>query len=308
MLFHHLFYSPWSQQYYNDISFHGIGVFNQLGIFCKLCVAVFVFASGYGLAVSTPVGIRLKDFYWHRFKKLYLNYWFIWLLFVPLSIFVFGRTFSEAYGDNAIFKGILDFFGLLKMFGYESFNPTWWFYNCIIVLYLFFPLLNKYILKSTYLIIVIALTIVLAYFIPGINVINSYVFTFVIGMLMAKMPTEWLNKTKWWQIVIGIALLSGWRFTKYCPIHIIDALICAGLACFLYVVPFKKWIGNIFENLGKHSMNMFLIHTFFFYFWFSDFVYITRNPILIFLTLLLFSYVASVIIEWIKKKIGFYNI
>ena len=89
MLFHHLFYSEWSRPLYDDIVIHGVGVINQLGIFCKLCVAVFVFLSGYGLMVSTPKNIKLKDFYWHRFKKLYLNYWVVWLLFVPIGVFIF---------------------------------------------------------------------------------------------------------------------------------------------------------------------------------------------------------------------------
>lgn len=305
MLTHHLFYSEWSQAYYNDITIHGVGLVNQIGVFSKLCVSIFVFVSGYGLAVSTPIGLKLKDFYWRRFKKLYLNYWFIWLLFVPIGVFVFGRTFADAYGEHATIKGVLDFLGLLKMFGVDSYNPTWWFYNCIIVLYLLFPLLNRYLWRNWFIVTSVGLTLILFYFVPGINVISGYLFTFIVGMLMSRMPLQWLRATKWWHVLIALVLLSAWRMTQASQKHIVDTCICAGMAIFLYVAPVKGWIGKIFEALGKHSMNMFLMHSFFFYFWFSKYIYITRSPLLILLSLTLICYLCSVFIERIKASIGF---
>ena len=269
MLIHHLFYSEWSRPLYDDITIHGVGVVNQIGHFCKLCVAVFVFASGYGLVASTPQGVKLKEFYWHRFKKLYLNYWYIWLLFVPIAYFVFGRTFTDAYGDHAAIKGILDFFGLLAMFGIDSYNPTWWFYNCIIILYLLFPLLNRWLLKSTYLLVCLAVTCGLLFFFPGVNVVSGYLLVFLVGMLMAKMPVTWVKDTQWWQLLIALMMLSLWRLTKNCPTQIADALLCAGMALMVYKIKWIKWIESVMVSLGKHSMNMFLTHTFIFYLWFS---------------------------------------
>ena len=308
MLCHHLFYSEWSQQYYDDLVIHGVGVVNQLGHFCKLCVAVFVFVSGYGLAASTLPGVKPKDFYWRRFKKLYLNYWYIWLLFVPITYFVFGRTFTEAYGDHAVLKEVLDFFGLLKMFGFDSYNPTWWFYNCIIILYLLYPLLNKWLIRSIYPLVSLAITCGLLFFIPGVNVISGYLFTFIVGMLMAKMPIEWVKETKWWQVLVALMMLSLWRLTKNCPTQIADGLLCAGMALMVYQIKWSKWLRMVMESLGKHSMNMFLTHTFIYYLWFSKYIYITRNPLLIFLSLLVSSYLLSVFIEWTKRKVGFYKI
>ena len=308
MLFHHLFYSEWSLPLYDDITIHGNGVINQLGIFSKLCVAVFVFVSGYGLVVSTPIDIKLKDFYWHRFKKLYLNYWFVWILFVPISVFVFGRTFIEAYGNHYLVKAILEFFGLSKMIGIMGYNPTWWFYSCIVLLYLLFPLLYKYMFKCTYLIICLAVTIVLVRFLPGINLISDYLFAFVTGMLIAKMPISWIKGVRVWHIVVALLLLTSWRFSELSPTHIVDGLLCVGMALLLYKIPMNNWTGRIMENLGKHSMNMFLIHTFIFYYWFRDYIYFTRNPILIFLSLLITSYLFSLVIEWLKRISGFYRL
>lgn len=190
---------------------------------------MFVFASGYGLEASTVKEIKLKDYYSHRFKKLYLNYWYIWLLFVPASYFIFGRTFTDVYGDHSVIRGALDFLGILKMFGYDGYNPTWWFYNCIIILYLLFPLLNRWLLKSTYMLLSIAVTCVLLFIIPGVNVICGYLFAFLLGMMMAKMPVEWFQETKIWQILLALGFLSLWRMTKG-PAHVADGLLCVGMA------------------------------------------------------------------------------
>ena len=308
MLIHHLFYSPESRALYDDVIVQGIGLVNQIGIFSKLCVAIFIFVSGYGLTVSTPQNISPKDFYWRRYKKLYFNYWYIWLLFVPISIFVFGRTFEEAYGNHIMLKAILDFIGLLKIFEIDSYNPTWWFYSCIIILYLLFPILNKYLWNSTYLILSIAVAIGLFSFIPGVKVIYGYLLVFITGMLITKMPVKWIDNCNIMSIICALLIFSLWRMTRTCPTHISDSFICVGLAFLLYKVTLWKWLVGILEELGKHSMNMFLTHTFIFYFWFKDFIYITRNPLLIFLSLLITTYLLSIFIEWTKRKIGFYNI
>lgn len=308
MLIHHLFYMPESQLLYNDITIHGVGVVNQIGLFCKLCVAVFVFVSGYGLATSTPKDIKLKDYYWHRFKKLYLNYWFIWILFVPIGIFVFGRTLPDAYGEHVALRGVLDFLGLLKMFGVDSYNPAWWFYNCIIILYLVFPLLNRFYLRTSYLVISISLTIGLLGFVPIFNVISNYLFVFILGMLFSKMPVLWLRETRIWQILVAIIILSVWRFTAASPKHIVDGLLCAGLAMLIYKMPLQNIVGRVFEELGKHSMNMFLIHSFISWWWFRKYIYLTHNPLIILLSLLVTSYLLSVGIEWIKNKMFFYKL
>lgn len=53
---------------------------------------------------------------------------------------------------------------------------------------------------------------------------------------------------------------------------------------------------------------MFLVHSFFIYQWFTKETYILYNPILILLQLMTISYFVSVVIEYIKQKIHFYDI
>ena len=145
LLAHHLFYVQTGL--YDDIHIAGDHYLVQdIGKWCKVCVAIFVFLSGYGLTIGTMKtnGITdVKQFYWHRFTKLLMNYWFIWLCFVPVGLFVFDQSFQNAYQTLVIPKLILDFFGVINCFGWLGYNGTWWFYSCIIVLYLAYPWLYK---------------------------------------------------------------------------------------------------------------------------------------------------------------------
>ena len=111
--------------------------------------ALFVFLSGYGLTIQFEKRMFLDwkskashvvRFVLRRFAKFYLNYWVIFLLFVPLGAFAFGRTPSIAYGENSSVATSLlfDFFGLQ---GLSSYNVTWWFNRLIFCLYLSFPFL-----------------------------------------------------------------------------------------------------------------------------------------------------------------------
>lgn len=305
MLVHHLFYSEASRAYYNDIVVHGYGITNQTGILCKVCVAVFVFASGYGLAYQYQGKINLKHFYKSRLKKLFLNYWFIWLVFVPIGVFVFHRSFEEVYGSHVILKFGLDLLGLLNLTGQLGYNPTWWFYSCIIVLYLIYPWLNSRFERSPYLILTLALFASFLGFLSFVKPYGQYLLPFLAGMFMQRKP-EFFKSIGIWETIVSLCLLIVMR--NFCGgiTFVVDTLICVGFAMLLYRIRLPKWLEEAMVNLGKHSMNIFLFHTFLFFFWFKDYIYITRNPFLIFLSLLIPSYLISVAIEFIKKKIGFY--
>lgn len=312
MLFHHLFYSPLSTSLFWDYHFHvgshDFGVVNQLGIYAKLCVAIFVFVSGYGLEItSLNKKIKVLPFYIHRFKKLYLNYWFIWLLFVPVGIFVFGRIPAEVYGKSAIIKMILDFFGLLNLTGGLCYNPTWWFYSCIILLYLGFPLLHQQFTNKWLLFLSIGIIVSPLAGLPIITPISNYLLPFLAGMWVARVSRSIFDRLSVFDMIISFVLLSVIRnfSNMYC---IVDTLLCMIIAVFLYKVKFSNWLETIFVQLGKHSQNIFLFHTFIFLYWFREETYITRDPLIIFIQLTAICYLISVVIEFIKQKIGFYKL
>lgn len=69
MLLHHLFYIQ--EGLYDDVHLYGNHyLVQEIGIFGKLCVSLFVFLSGYGLMISNK-GRKIDpvQFYKRRFKK-----------------------------------------------------------------------------------------------------------------------------------------------------------------------------------------------------------------------------------------------
>jgi len=64
------------------------------------------------------------------------------------------------------------------------------------------------------------------------------------------------------------------------------------------------WLDKLLEFLGKHSTNIWLIHTFFCYYLFKDFIYSFKYPALIFIVLLLCSLAASYIVNLIYVPIN----
>lgn len=305
LLAHHLFYVQ--SGLYDDIHIAGDHYLVQdIGAWCKVCVAIFVFLSGYGLtvgAIKTQGITDVKSFYWHRFTKLLMNYWFIWLLFVPISVCVFGRTFTDAYQTYIIPKFLLDFFGIINCFGWYGYNATWWFYSCIIVLYLTFPWLYKLMEKN--LLILIA-SIVAFYFlpIPQIVSIRIYFACFVMGMILCryKDSIQIIPPPILW--ILLFAILSVERFASR-DVYLYDSILTLSLVMAYKSRPLPSCIGNTLEFVGKHSMNIFLFHTFIKTFWFKDFVYMSHNPLIIFVEFLLVNLAISILMEQIKKIIKF---
>ena len=92
-----------------------------------------------------------------------------------------------------------------------------------------------------------------------------------------------------------------------------DKLRFDAVIVFLMVIAYKsiklpEMVSKVLEFFGRHSMNIFLFHTFIFDMWFKDIIYITRNPFIIFLELLSVCLIISVILESIKKMIRFDSI
>lgn len=311
MIFHHLFYSPSSTSlfwdYHIHIGSHDFGIVNQLGIYAKLCVAIFVFVSGYGLEITfLNKNIKAIYFYKYRFKKLFFNYWFIWLPFVLLGIYVFGCTPSNVYGNHVIIKMILDFFGLLNLTGGYGYNPTWWFYSCIILLYLGFPLLHRWLTTKWLLLLSVGIIVSIFAGLPIVTPISNYLLPFLSGMWVARIPTSFFDRLNVFDTIITFFLLSAIRnFTSM--VCIIDTLLCISIALLLYKVKLSDKLQTVFIQLGKHSQNIFLFHTFFLI-WLEKAVYITYNPITIFLIFVVVCYFISLILEYVKQKIGFYKL
>lgn len=305
LLCHHLFSSQ--NGGFDDVHLYKDHYLVQdIGIACKLCVAIFVFLSGYGLSVKRQKegAPNLKNFYVGKIGKLLLNYWFFWILFVPVGVFVFGRTLADAYGhEHVLLQFLLDVGGVIDWFGWVSYNPTWWFYSCIILLYALFPLLYQ--LTAWKPLVSLLLSVAIS-FVPVVvpGAIKFYIIAFVLGIFVAMRTVPCLRN----KYLIPLLLLFVFTrpLMKY-PLYVIwdagGALLLAFVLCRMRLG--NNWVRRVLEFIGKHSMNIFLFHTFIFQFWFPDIIYSTRNPFIIYLTLLAVCLPLSLLIEGMKRLIRF---
>lgn len=320
MLVHHLF---WEHPEYGFVPY-------QMALAGKVCVALFVFLSGYGMAIQF-VQIRSKSFIeknqntlrfiCKRLVRFYMNYWVIFLVSVPLGVFVFSRPLETAYGNQSdIFYSLLiDFLGFKSL---NSYNITWWFNAIILSLWLCFPFLY-WAMRSR---LVALPMLLLLFFNPGdilfplhriVPGLPFYLIIFAEGIFVAvnmELINKILNKLKKNIILFSsIALTLFFLLARDLPIvpcfngYTVDSFVVISLS--LAVVSFCRTKNLSFPFsafLGRHSMNIYLLHTFVFSYFFPDFIYGFKNPVMIFIVLLAVSLVLSMVIEFLKKQCRFY--
>ena len=104
----------------------------------------------------------------------------------------------------------------------------------------------------------------------------------------------------YWRAIRAIANLSSYRIDPFATFFIALAVVSL---CRIT----KRRFGAM-QYVGRHSMNMYLTHTFIFRYFFHDFIYGFKFPVLIFLALFATSLLLSVCIEFVKRRIGFYRL
>ncbi|MBP5412861.1 MAG: acyltransferase [Bacteroidales bacterium] len=321
MLWHHLF----SNALYSG----GSSAVVFMAAVGKVCVSLFLLVSGYGLACQYSQLItdskNLKErffstikFIAKRYVKFYTGYWVIFLIFVLLGCVVMGVSLESRYEtDNVMFPLVVDFFGFM---GYHSYNITWWFNRTILLLYFVFPILYLLICKVPYISFTLCLALCLFPIpIAFVNEMTIWMFPFFIGMFWAmKIPQGCTitNKRKYWLLLpivlilcCGLVYFRQNRIVPYFTGITVDGLLALVFSLIVIILIRDLPIVNVvFSFLGRHSANVYMVHTFLFFYWFPQFIYAPKYAILIFLLLLSCSIGVSMILELIKEKSGIYDL
>lgn len=338
MLMHHLWGFP--DRIAGDGLKYAFHIFGQssiqyFGSYGKICVSLFFFLGGYGIYISSlnrPFDII------SRIKKLYISYWKVFIIFIPIAFIFFSKqplyckeeVICFAYNTFSWNEFLLNLLGLSS-----SYNREWWFFISYTYAIITFPIIKKIIDKFstiTNLCGVVIGSILITYLFPTLTEINSftalgdsylyrtffcqsapYIACFWIGCVFAKdnlllTLKNSLENNKLLSFPSDIIIIL-------CTIYLRNTAIGSDLdilyvpviiICILDVLNYIKIFRKIFLLIGNESTNMWLIHSFYCYYFyiFVKIIIFPRYAILSLLLLVVMSYFTSLLIDYIWKKVN----
>lgn len=292
------------------------------------CVGMFAFLSVYGLTLSMKASYPKYDFDGHEATLFVLKrYVKLILSFLIPFFFCTGVTFitdTSRYKDGMwanIISVIMDFFGLGHLFGTQMLVNTWWFLSLEILLIVFLPMILKIYRKYSWL-------MVLMFLLPGSFLIEKNVhltkYLFIVpfavcfadqnvfGRLKGYSPVKNRILGKTIKFVCSTAVLavllllwnSQWGFEhfEFALNGLIPVAIIYWAYEFLLDIPM---LHQILEFLGKHSANVFYVHTFIRTLWLRDITYSFGHAALIWLFLMGSSILISIALEAVKRMVRY---
>lgn len=273
-------------------------------------VPFFLLLSGYGLSYGYARGMLTQGRIRERLRHLYLGYWLTLLVFVPIGALL-GR---EGYpGDLTTLLGNLT--NLRPSYNGES----WFLFPFAVLMLLSLPLFRAYDRHGAKVILPLSLVVYLgaklAYpYSSGLlatTAINlaEVQLPFLLGRWIYCEGGTWQRLTEWVHLPrlgryagLFLLLLVGLKLsTRVAHFDTLYALLFVLAFCALRP---KAWIASTLAFLGKHSMLIWLTHTFYSEYLFHDLTYSFRYPLVIFLVLTLVSLVTSLALGRLLQRIA----
>ena len=319
MLMLHLFCRLDNLPYHVHLYVGNTQLIYYFGLFGDICVPIYCFTSGYAQYVLSEKeqGLyRLESLC--RLGRFLLHFELIVLVFSVVGVIV---------GDTSIPGSWDDFWGNVLLYGL-SYNGAWWFALTYVFLILLAPLLIQIVkhVRSCTGVAVFVITSCGYYFISYLfefsfpmdfsNPILGWIwrqilllgrtqFPFILGVLFSRYSiiTE-LKKVLhnvWIRRIVIIALPAG-MFLFHCIVQsliVAPATAITTLSCF-YLWKKPQCVCRFFQFMGRHSMNIWLTHMFFYMRMFQGLVFIAKEPILILLLMLSICLAVSCGIDWVE--------
>ena len=306
LLWHHLFYQ---HPEFGPITY-------TIALLSKVCVAIFVILSGYGYSESIKSkNAGLFSFYKKRLVSLYSNYWFIALIFVSIGILFMDRSLQDAFTNHPYAKFIIQMTGLHRFFYREyGYNATWWYMSVIIPLIILFPFI--YCLTKKYGIFILIFCLFILFPRKSIfPVINTWLLPFALGIYLSQknhivtISNRLHTYGNWRFIMLITTIVLVAKLRGIIPLlgdTKIDWLFGGLIILFIFeLTSIFRLLEKVLGFLGKQLFNIFLFHTFIYYYYWSEFIYSFQNPLLIFFALLSISTLISLTIEQLKRRVYF---
>ena len=295
-----------------------------LASFSKICVAMFVFMTGYGMWVSYESQKKkttMSNYIKKRMVTLMTGFLIIFAVTEILAIPT-GR-FIEVYGHDfrSVVYMIIDALGLAKLLGTPLFCLTWWYMSLAIVLIMIFPFVHSMMEKYQWIVVVASIIVPRACGFGQSTDLFRYLLAYTLGMyfaqhdLLARIKERFMEQNMAGKLLslivslIGLAVIikcrqNAWIGWKYLDFWDGFAAMYVIVISYIYILN-GKWIVKGLGFLGKHSMNIFLIHSFYRDVFFHEFTYSFYYAWLDYIVLMAISLVTSIVLERFKKLIRY---
>ena len=328
MLFHHCFFTSKIYSGY-VVNFFPLSEYlvNNIAVFGKFCVGTFAFVSGYGLTLkweqSAAKGDNLSRFFLSRYIQTMSGFWFIYPLCLLFCHLMDGRTAAVYIGSNTIstaWQYLLSFLGVARLMGTPNLIYEWWYLSAAVIFILLVPLfcqMTKKLGGTASLLLVVLIPRLLGMEIAGGTHPFSFLMPTALGVVACR--TDFFVRIR--QLFSPFACQTCGRAVLFA-----FALLGMVVAYFLYrKLPFEQYWElkyglvplivilccsetvltspltlRIFGYLGRHSMNMYLLHMLFLTY-FKVFLFHGRHFLVSFALLLAGSLALSILVEWLKK-------
>lgn len=319
MIFLHLFINPSNVALCQNYFFwRGEPVVSQLAKFTGICVSLYLFLSGYGLYIIYRRNSNIRP--WKRILKLYLNFWIVFVIFIPLAAYLYPDRYP---GNWMVF--------LNNVTGWHTtYNGEWWFLFPYILLLLsakwIFRVINN--LNFMQLVLLVGGIFIVSYL--GIWLNRPYLYShqlaympilyvntlssFAIGAIFVKydISEQLRKKIPIHSIYSNLLIILIFIFLLFVraisPVNIVNIIYLVLFVSWFIIIKKARWISWCLERLGEQSTNMWLVHTFFCYYLFHDWIYSFRYPIVIYAVTILISYFTGCLIDKINLPLQKYVI
>ena len=319
MFIHHLFAFP--ERLHNNVSFISAFTFKNtpveqyIGVFGQLCVSIFMFLSGLGIYICVEKSKNITNIVTRRLKNTYITYWEVFLVFIPI-----GLILDDPNIGLSINEFICNFFALKV-----SYNMEWWFITAYLIILLLTPWIISWVNRATSqlytdIVLIMIFHLIATLIIPeliklaifnkfretlvwnAISITLRYISPFVMGCLIVKYELF----LKYWRIFNNKFLLVITSFVL-CILIFFLRLVLGSIYDFIwapiFIVSTTTLIRNIpllrelFNIIGKRSAKMWLIHSFYCYYFFQEIIFAPKYSIIILIFLLIASYLSAFFLD-----------
>lgn len=313
MLVHHLFscFPDYVEKYKVSSVILTMNQVLALSYCSKVCVAVFVFLSAYGMAASLEKKTETdrNGYIVKRYQKLLSGFFLIYLISIA-TCFLRSGGIKMYFGEGrakGIFYMLIDAAGMANFLGTPTYNETWWYMSVAILLVFMIPVYVK--LYEMFGVSMVVAGAMLSYFGVDYTAFTTYTFAALLGICAEKdglfrNPDRFSDKKGilagfvWNAVLLGLVSMIRYKWGYEYWMDGVIALFLVRVICIL--VDAAGWNLKILVFIGKNSMNIFLVHTLIFEYYFTDAVYFPGHWILITAVLVGSSLVVSLAVESIK--------